>query len=566
MPEKYSKRCYKFSLSLIRFAICYGFFLSSTQAITLTRTPQSAQLLPQNPRERVQTFQDNTELRIEQPKLLESTSKITLYVRQIKIIGNTVFNTDSLHALVADGEGKTLNLTQLNQLAARISHYYQQHGYLLSRAYIPAQSIKNGVIQFNVLEARYGTIQIKNSSRLSSYKAKLFFNPLHINDIIETSKLSRSLLLLNDLPGIKTFNTFCPGQIMGSSDLQVLIKPDDLINGFVGIDNYGNRYTGRLRYDASLQFNNPTGQGDQIVLDAVSSGRDLMYGHFGYMFPLYPGFNIGMNYSGMTYRLKDNLAPLQAEGNMNLADLWLSYAWIRQINININSTLRYIYKNLQDDVKAISIYKKRHSNAVSLENSAEFRDLYGKTNLYFAVTCGNLSFKNAFDGGAFDSISAKTAGSFAKANLHLSRVQQFTQNTSLYLGGDGQLASKNLDTSEQFILGGPFLIRSYDVGAISGTQGYTATAELRHILNMPISGIWRPMIFIDTGRIQIYKNKFTHDSNVFNLHSTGFGLDVSWKNWNLSSRFAHRIGPTPPANIVSYITDNEVWVQFGINF
>lgn len=567
MKRKQTKPYFKL---FIKLAFFYGvFLLPDAQAANIARPPQGAQLLPQNPRENVQTFPSNPELNIEQPNLATTTSTVTLYVRKINIVGNTVFfDNCTLHDLVKEGEGKTLSLTQLNQLAARISHYYQQHGYPFSRAYIPAQHIKNGVIQFNILEARYGCIQIKNRSRLSPDRARLYLKPLHTNDIIETAKLNRSLLLINDLPGIVTRSTLGPGETVGSSDLQLLIEPAKFINGFVGIDNYGSPYTGRTRYNASLQFNNPSGQGDQIVIDGLSSGRDLMYGHFGYDFPIYPGFNIGTNYYGMTYRLKNSLNPLQAVGNFNVADAWLTYDWVRRTQVSFSSTLRYVYKNMHDNVKTVDVYKMRDSNAAKLENSAEIRDSYGTTNIYLAVTQGVLTFKSTADGGGIDAFTANTAGSFTKVNFHLSRSQSFTERTSLYLGADGQLASKNLDSTEQMVLGGPFIVRSYDVGTLSGAQGYSATAELRHIVDMPtVPGIWRPMVFVDAGHIQIYKNPFTADPNRFNLFSTGLGIDISWKRgWNLSARYAHRLGAPPPPNIVSLVDNDQVWVQFGKSF
>lgn len=566
MKGKSTKQHSKLDVLLINCVVCYGLLVSPyAQAASPARAPQGSQLLPREPSERIQTFQNNSVLQVEPLQPTEISSTATLYVCQIKICGNTVFDTNSLDALIIDGEEKTLNLTQLNELADRISHYYQRHGYLYSRAYIPAQHIKNGVVQFNILEARYGAIRIKNSSRLSPYMANTMLSP-HINDKIEASKLNRSLLLLGDLAGIVTYSTLRPGQTVGSSDLDVFIKPGESIRGFAGMDNYGSPYTGKPRYSASLQFNNPTGQGDKIVLDGLSSGQNLMYGHLGYYLPLYPGFNMGSNYYGMRYRLKEDLDPLQADGNLNVADLWLSYNWIRELNVNFNSTLKYVYKNMHDNVNAVNFYKVRHSNAAKLENTAEFGDAYGKTNIYLAITQGNLIFNNVFDGGGIDSISANTVGRFTIANFHISRLQQFNENTSLYLGGDGQLSSKNLDSSEQLTLGGPFVVRSYDVGAISGAQGYTATAELRHVVNMSIPGMWRPMVFVDAGRIQINKDQFTKDPNLFSLYSAGVGLDVRWKGWNLSARFAHRLGATPPANIVSNIDDNQLWVQFGKAF
>jgi hemolysin activation/secretion protein len=46
----------------------------------------------------------------------------------------------------------------LRTLAARITKSYQDHGYLLSRAYIPAQTLSDDTVRIEVLEARYGAI------------------------------------------------------------------------------------------------------------------------------------------------------------------------------------------------------------------------------------------------------------------------------------------------------------------------------------------------------------------------------------------------------------------------
>ncbi len=65
-------------------------------------------------------------------------------VKTIQITGNTQFNSAELHPLVAAGEGKSLTLSQLRELAARISDYYHAHGFPLAQAIIPAQTIQDG--------------------------------------------------------------------------------------------------------------------------------------------------------------------------------------------------------------------------------------------------------------------------------------------------------------------------------------------------------------------------------------------------------------------------------------
>lgn len=563
--------CLKFNLLVVKCIVFCGIFLCPyVQAAVNKPVPQAAQLLPHNARANVQTFPNHININIKQRlPLKKGCDKEKVYVRKIKIVGNTLFDTSTLENLVVDARNKALTLCQLQELTARISHHYQQHGYLFSRAYIPMQVIKNGLIQFNILEARYADIRIKNRSRLACNRVNLYLKPLHKHDIIEMSKLNRSLFLLNDLSGIVTHSVMSPGKSVGTSNLQLSLEPTPLINGFVGVDNYGTYYTGKTRYNASVLFNNPLGQGDKIAIEGVSSGRALIYGHVGYNFPLYPALNIGTNYYGTTYRLEGDMNILQTEGKLNIADVWLSYDWVRRTHVNFNSILRYVHKNMNDRVQAADIYKMRYSNAVRLENSAEFRDPYGNTHLYLAIAQGVLNLNNASNNFGMDSsvpVAAHTLGGFTRVNFHLSRTQQLTENNALYLGGDGQLANKNLDSSEQLVLGGPFITRSYDVGALSGTQGYSVSTELRHVICTPMAGSWRSLLFVDAGRVQIYKHPISPEPNVFNLYSAGIGLDVIWKGWTLSSRYGHQIASALPPSIANLLGKDKVWIQLGKNF
>uniref|UniRef100_E6QQ95 POTRA domain-containing protein n=1 Tax=mine drainage metagenome TaxID=410659 RepID=E6QQ95_9ZZZZ len=83
-------------------------------------------------------------------------------VKHIEISGNAAFDTQTLHALVATGEGKTLTLAQLDALAARITDYYHRHGYLLVRAIVPPQASQSGNVYIKVIAAHYGQIKLDN--------------------------------------------------------------------------------------------------------------------------------------------------------------------------------------------------------------------------------------------------------------------------------------------------------------------------------------------------------------------------------------------------------------------
>jgi hemolysin activation/secretion protein len=107
-----------------------------------------------------------TGLAIEQPEGGTLPPSAPFLVKAIQLSGNAAFDTPTLHALIAEAEGKSLTLPQLGRVAARITDYYHSHGYPLGRAIIPAQTIKDGRVRIVIIEARYGQIALDNRSRV----------------------------------------------------------------------------------------------------------------------------------------------------------------------------------------------------------------------------------------------------------------------------------------------------------------------------------------------------------------------------------------------------------------
>jgi hemolysin activation/secretion protein len=86
----------------------------------------------------------------------------------------------------------------------------------------------------------------------------------------------------------------------------------------------------------------------------------------------------------------------------------------------------------------------------------------------------------------------------------LSRLQRLTNADTLSLAVSGQVANKNLDSSEKFSLGGATGVRTYPQGEADGNEGYLASVELRHNLNDALQAI----LFYDTGAIRINQTPF----------------------------------------------------------
>ena len=132
-------------------------------------------------------------------------------------------------------------------MAAKIADYYHRNGYFVAQAYLPAQDIKDGAVTIAVIEGRYGSVTLRNQSKLSDALANGLLGGLNSGDTIAIAPLENRLLLLSDIPGVNVKSTLAPGAAVGTSDLIVDVTPGRRVTGSVEADNAGNRYTGEYR-------------------------------------------------------------------------------------------------------------------------------------------------------------------------------------------------------------------------------------------------------------------------------------------------------------------------------
>jgi hemolysin activation/secretion protein len=122
-------------------------------------------------------------------------------------------------------------------------------------------------------------------------------------------------------------------------------------------------------------------------------------------------------------------------------------------------------------------------------------------------------------------------------------LYRLTGPWSLFGAISGQFASKNLDSSEKFSLGGAEGVRAYPQGEGVGDVGLLATAELRYLLD---PGRWGQVElggFIDYGAVKINRNAFLPGPE--NRHLSAFGMSMLWnlpENWQVRASVARKLG------------------------
>lgn len=551
----------------IRLCVAISVALHAHAAIAQIRpgTPptSSGQILQQVTPPSTPNPSSKLELNIEPEEKGSPQSTARFLVKHIDITGNTELPTELLHAAVAPSEGKELSLGDLDALALQISGIYHKHGYPLATAYVPAQTVKDGTVRIDVAEARYGAVTINNQSYVSNRVLNASLAPLKSGQPVTDYTLERSLLLLSDIPGATSNSTLRPGQDVGTSDLQVDVTPQPRYTGEVGLDNFAAQYTGDVRATGSFAINSPLGQGDLLDFDAITSGSGMKYGRGEYRYRLNGyGTTIGIALSGLNYRLKGDARNLDAHGTATVGSIFLSQPIIRSTLGNVYAMVEYDHRRLDDRVDVIGLDNDRHIDRWSATLAGDQIDASGITNARVSVNYGRL-FTDNFQTAFFDYFGARTSGSYTKFEFSISRLQQIDPANAFYLGFSAQTANKNLDSSEQFFLGGPDNVRGYDIGVIAGTVGNLGTVEYRHdAVFSSLPGTWQFTAFFDTGRVEIYEKPFLPGLNSGRLDSLGLGVNwAATHGWHLAASIAKPISGAPDLLAGRVDTSTRFWAQ-----
>lgn len=506
-------------------------------------------------------------IRIEQARAPAAPGAASVAVRvdNLRFTGSHVYPEAELLAITRFSPGSTLTLADLNAMAARITERYRSSGYFVARAYLPAQDISGHVVTIAVVEGNYGKVTLRNNTRLADRVPNRALEGLEPGDVITIEPLEHRLLLLSDLPGVVVSSTLVPGERAGTSDLIVDVAPGRRITGLVEVDNAGNPYTGEVRAGALVNFNNPLGLGDVLSLRALSSGHGLNYGRLAYQLPVGPA-TVGVSYSRLEYELGKQFADLGANGTAEVASVYGSLPLIRSRRSNLYLGLAYEDKTLEDRFDLIPGAGRRAgigAGIVSLHgNHVDSLGGGGMTSFYASLTAGSLDIETPASLAA-DAASARTNGSYNKVWFNVARVQRVTDAVSVRASLTGQLASKNLDPSEKFVLGGMDAVRAYPQGEAFGDEGLLLSLEARLRLagfsdRMP--GQLYLLGFVDAGRVTINKDPWYIGDNHRNLNGVGTGL--AWEdpgNFAVRLYYARKLGSEPALSAPD--KSGRVWIQ-----
>jgi len=404
-------------------------------------------------------------------------------------------------------QNKRVGIADLQALADDVTGALQKQGRLLARAVLPPQDITAGIVTLDIAEGTLEQIDIERGkgTRVREELLRAIGQRQVQTDSVAKQALEEALLRMNDLPGVTASAKLAPGTAPNTSRLVVGVEQAPILSALLGGDNYGGSDTGRAQGNAQVALTDLTGLGDQTrFTGAFSEGQK--FGQAEVSAPLgASGVTAHASYSHLAYRNIDEPGRLAGlEGSARQVGAGVDYDLVRSRGLKLRLSTELHQKSLIDDTTAGRLQDKRvRSGNVALVG--ELRDALGGGGLTSGsldLTRGDLDLSRVPAALATDTAGLKTQGSYQRVNLSLSRLQNLPGDFSLFTHVYGQWASKNLDSSEDFALGGPYGVRGWRVGEGRGDMGLLGTAELRY--DAPVPAPWGRIqlsAFLDGGRV-----------------------------------------------------------------
>lgn len=454
---------------------------------------------------------------------------IKLTLDNVVIEDQTKYDPEELRSVYAEYLNKQVSLTDIYTIANALTVKYRNDGFILTQVIVPPQTIESGTVTLRAVEGYVDRVTVDGDD-LSAFPLIQSYVDDLVNQVpLDSAKLERGLLLINDLPGVTARSILSPSrENVGAANLRIIIERDPY-EFFAGIDNFGTRFLGPLQLSGGVRVNQIAGLNNSLLFQFVGAPDDglelgfggLTYEHFVGSY----GTKITANFSRTDTRPGFDLEALGIEGRSSDYGIAVSHPFIRSRNTNWNVRLGIDARDLRSESDIAETVEDR-LRTVRLGTSFNFLD----TTLGVAFNAFDIEFSQGLAAlGATNNSDNRTRSaadaSFSKLNIEFQRLQNIYRNVNLLVAGRGQYSNAPLLSSEEFGIGGLQFGRGFDPSEIIGDEGFAGKVELQW--NTPYElGLfdnYQVFTFYDAGRV-FNDDAVTSDEDRDTVTSFGVGL------------------------------------------
>lgn len=461
-------------------------------------------------------------------------------------------------------------------VADTITRYYRERGFILAKAYIPEQRVRDGIVTLTLLLGDLGEIEVHNNNRYRDSTIKGIFNPV-IGKPVKADLIEERLFFVNDMPGLSAQAYFEPGSQVGDTRLNINVMEERRFNGNVRLDNHGSTNTGEYRAYVDGYWHNPVGIGDQLHIGFLSTFEpsDSQYGSIHYGVPLFSP-RAKFTFGGSTNDFVSNtLEGISLTGKSRVMDATLNYIITRSRVKNYSAELRFA------EIKTVIDTREQDEEFLS-EDGLPVIDLDSTVrnlDLVFNFDVLHERFRALHQGGFRVTVSEFGDDGLGQRDAHEDNPVLFAFNYSLlkfvpvpFTSANSRVLVKSagqytddgaLPSTSKFTLTGPNRMRGFGINEYNSDTGFylgvdwmfSAPAFLDiGVGSERLTDMLQPYVFADASYGDSKSETSTVADTWAHMSNVGFGLKVNYgHSWRAGISYARAVSFTRDLGPVQFL-------------
>ena len=425
-----------------------------------------------------------------QAQMAENDEDVTVFMKDILFSGNSVISTETLREVVKEFKEKDLTLADMNTVAELVTMTYQEHGYVLAKAYLPEQGITNGYLIVAILEGKIEDMVVEGNTYYDPKLLKRFFKTQIEHGVVTENLLEKELLLANELASAETALVLKKGEKPGY--VNVGLKTTDEIPFKFGVDynNFGTEVVSTNRYGVVASMTDPW-FGTNFSVRGVTGDemdRSSMVS-VDYRIPVNSlGTHVTLSYLNGVYATGAEIAAAEYQGQTSIHGVRISHPFIKSRDTALSMSLGWDHKYAEyEDSSRNGIYAIDDLDEYYVRLDFDNLDRFlGKNLVSLSAFHGNTT--DRYDKPSFRQITdqprsldiSMASTQYERYAFSLARIQKVYGYTNFMLRSTGQYAGEEyLNPLTWYSVGGYGTVRGWKPESqVRGDSGYTITGEL----------------------------------------------------------------------------------------
>ncbi|NJK37689.1 MAG: ShlB/FhaC/HecB family hemolysin secretion/activation protein [Oscillatoriales cyanobacterium RM2_1_1] len=465
----------------------------------------------------------------EQPEL-EVPGTIT--VQQFEVRGSTIFGPEALAEVLAPFTDRLITFTELLEAQQAVTQLYLDNGYITSGAFIPPQTLDQGIVVIEVIEGTLEEIEITGLDRLRADYVRSRIErgtrtPLNQNQLLSTLQLLQLNPLIERLSA-----ELSAGSRPGLSRLEIELEEADALALGLTFDNQRSPSVGSFRRLIEVTHSNLTGRGDRLNVTYYNTDGSNTLDDLSYSLPI----NSRDGTITLSHRrtrsnvIEEPFNQLDIESNSQTYEISYRQPFIltptTELALGITGSIQDTSTALEGDPFPLSLGADPEGNTriTALRVFQEYTTR--NTEEVFAARSQFSLGVGALDATVNQDLPDSQFFAWRGQAQYL---RLLGPDTFLILRSDLQLADSALLAQEQFSLGGVYSVRGYRQDALLADNGLLLSAEVEvPILRIPEwnNTVLKLTPFVDWGKIWNNGNLSEVILEKNTLASVGLGLKL----------------------------------------